>query len=116
MEFNNFLETLKSAKQCMLYSSNGEYRVVVNPEHTIWTITKKSPEKICKHCGTDLTKVNPQEMVMKFAHVREHLTVFETSALWLLFMEKKRVIDWGNFHTCPYGKKFIEDLIEVKIQ
>lgn len=105
---------IKSQIQTGYSDRIGELKITVNPERTIFTISKKQKEKICKHCGTDLTKNEYNELIVEFKEHQEPLTVFETYMLWMMFKMKLIPYDYANYHKCIAGKRFIENIKELK--
>ena len=90
MKIQTFIKLLKECKRSQIQTGFseriGDLRVIVNPERTEFKIYKKAINKICRSCGTDLTKQEKAPVIIKFNQSQDPLSIFEA---YLLFMVMK---------------------------
>lgn len=113
----NEQDFLKRLAKCSkpYYTGSGGLICIVNPERTRYIIKKKIPEnkKVCPCCGSDLSK-NPQEIEVLFNSPQEHLSIFQAELLFFMYRENRKPFDYASYHKCEAGKKFINNILEVK--
>lgn len=118
MKIEGFIKLLgkchKSGTQTGYSDRIGDLKVTVNPERTIFTINKTPVEKVCKHCGADLTTNEHLSLKVEFNATQEPLSVFQAYLLWMMFKTKQIPYDYASYHKCIAGKRFIENIKEVK--
>lgn len=118
MQIEKFLTVLKQCKKSGAHTGysdrTGELKVKVNPGRTHFTIFKKPVEKVCKHCGADLTKDSYNSLEVEFNGPQKELSIFEAYLLWMMFKMKVIPMDYANYHKCVAGNRFIENIKELK--
>lgn len=55
------------------------------------------------------------QIKIHFVEPIEHLTIFETYMLYLIFIKKLKPYDYANFHKSTYGQKFIQNIESLYI-
>jgi len=115
MEIKEWLKIIKGYKKSFKMI---ETSTIVNPERTIFKISKKYDEKICKCCGADLT-LNPLtieffEKPNKDTGLYGSLSVFESHLLYMVFRDNTLPYDYAAYHECVAGKRFIENIKKIE--
>lgn len=107
MEINEFKELLKD-KPRKYYSQNycKNLKIKTDKKHLDWVLSKTTT---CNKCNHEKTKI----LYVTFKQPQEHLTIFEAGLLWSLFVDKRRMIDYANYHKCIAGKRFIKNIKKV---
>jgi len=118
MEIKEWLKIIKGYKKSFKMI---ETSTIVNPERTIFKISKKYDEKICKCCGADLTLKDKNSLNIKFFEkpnkdtgLYGSLSVFESSLLYMVFKDNILPYDYVKYHECVAGKRFINNIREVR--
>jgi hypothetical protein len=111
MEIEEFLKHLKEAKKSGTYTSQMLLKVKRLSKREL--IIYQEEDKICKYCGTDLSK-NKKELKVSFNQEQEPLSIFQAVMLFMIFSYLKKVpYDYASYHECIAGKKFIENIKEI---
>lgn len=107
MKMEEFTAKLGKTKHSSKYTGFSKNKVQTNHEHTRYIIS--SFEK-CKSCqGEDL-----RSLTVEFSK-HHQMTIFEADMLFMVFIENKRPADYANFHKCPAGIEFIENIKSIKM-
>jgi len=106
MEIEEFKRALSKTKSTANYTSFIDVKVKTNEEHTKQIIYT---ERVCSKCNRTLDK----KVMVDFIKPH-HLTIFEASLLYNMYVLKKKPYDYANFHECIAGKEFIENIKVVK--
>lgn len=107
MEKQKWLDKLRTLKRATEFYYDMDLKVVRNPEYTM---RKISTTKKCSCCGSERTK----GVKIEFFKPINHLTVFQATLLYLVFVENKIPIDYAKYHKCKAGKRFIENIKNVE--
>ena len=105
MKIEDFTDTIKNAKLHPLHSNNYDLKVTTNKEHTKQRI---HTDYTCQHCKTQIKK----GITITF-YKPEELTIFEGELIYSLFAENRKMPDYGNYHKCIAGQKFIKNIKEI---
>jgi hypothetical protein len=99
MDLTNIFKDVKtSIEQTGFYGNDHLAKTIHYTEQNIWKITDKEGNGI-------MVKMN-----------RPHtMTIFERDLLYLLFIKRKKPIDYANYFNCQAGKDFMDSINSVKI-
>lgn len=61
----------------------------------------------CNHVHTDVLYVDFVE--------HKRLTIFEAGMLFSVFVDKKLPVDYGAFHECVAGQRFIKNIKDMEV-
>lgn len=106
MKIDEFLRILKDSRPTFYSETN--LRCRVNPERTKYEIAEPIKEKICRCCGTDLSK-QPNSIIVLFNKRQDYLTIFQASLLFML-SKKKIPYDYARYHKSKAGMEFIRNI------
>lgn len=106
MDVNEYIDHIKQAKPSQIQTGFFHIKCQSNPEHTLYILYR---ENHCKHCG--ITTNQKLGIMLKQSH---HLTIFEAEMLFAIFCLKKKPADYSSYHKCIAGKRFIENIKEVR--
>ena len=108
MELKRFIDIVKNAKPSLVYTGSASYKlkVATNKEHTIQKIYTRYE---CSHCNTNTER----KIMVKFKEP-QRLSIFQAYLLYMLFLENKKPNDYAQYHKCIAGKKFIDNILEVR--
>ena len=108
MKIEDFYLILRNCKNGN-HTGSMKLKCQVNPERTEWRIYTESTK--CKHCGHTAYDL---PLVVFFHSPQEHLTIFEANLLFMVFRLNKKPLDYAQYHKCIAGKRFIENISEVR--
>jgi len=114
MNPKEFESRLRKCKASQYVTGEENISVSVNPERTIFMLSKKHEERICKCCGSDLTAFENRTLIVEFKEKQKHLTIFEAGMLYAVFFKNQRPRDYAKYHVCPAGTEFIKNIREVR--
>jgi len=108
MDYAKFIELVRHAKPSQVYTGSASYKlkVTTNKDHTLQKIYKKS---YCKHCNVTGIK----EIMIQFKEP-QRLSIFQACLIYMLFIENKKPMDYASYHKCVAGKRFIDNIQEVR--
>jgi hypothetical protein len=112
MKIEKFIEKVRSCKRLTVHKYP-KLKATVNPERTVWKFSKKPEQKICRTCGTDLTK-SSQPVEVEFNNPQKELSIFQANLLFLVFKLNQSPYDYANYHKCIAGQRFIKNIKEIK--
>jgi len=114
MEMKDFLERISKAKKSQKLSNcynlvlqkykgmdNSSLLQREEKEREIFFIKDKSSDSVCSKCGH---KLNQMMLRVSFNDEQEHLTIFESGLLFMVWV----------FHKCEAGRRFIDNIREVR--
>lgn len=111
MEYHIFVDKVKQAKKIERETGGicTELHVVSFRSFNKGIVKKISKSFTCKHCGH-------QELQSVFVTFKEdhQLTIFEAALLWSLFYHDELPHDYAAYHDCIAGKRFIDDIKEIR--
>ena len=94
----NFLKEAKPTSKQTGFFERGYFKTECNPQKTIWTIMDSENKGI----------------LIKFKNTY-HLTIFEHDLLYFLLILKKKPVDYAKYFKCVAGKRFLDNIDEIKI-
>ncbi len=102
-EWKKILSDLKSRYSNVDVSS---LKATMNKSHTHLTLVQKGYR--CKYCKefTSSTMLR-----VTFKKPQDSITVFQASILWCILVKKRGPTDYGGYHDCVAGKRFIENVV-----
>lgn len=98
MELTYWEKQIKGLKQTCATNPKG-LKVRYENEHKICSIYKN---------GTLMIKIH-------FAQPIKYLSIFQTAMLINVFIDKKKPIDYANYHKCEVGRGFIQNIESLYI-
>jgi hypothetical protein len=109
MNIEVFQQKIRQAKrketETRQYADN--IRVFVKPNRKIWTLKKLCEKNCsCNNCLNNGVKIFFKQPIPQ-------LTIFEACTLYLLFKEGRKAVDYGQWHSCPAGKSFINNIEKI---
>lgn len=107
MEIKKFLDKYKSCKKGTKFSQQFNFKVYRKDN----SVRLSNVDK-CSKCGNVAFK----DLIVEFNKPQEFISVFCVGMLWYLYIENKIVLDYGGFHKCIAGKRFIENIKRVDIK
>jgi len=114
MNIDKWVSKLEECKQGLTMAHLENVKVSRNTENKVYFITKKLEPKVCRCCGTDLSKVSSPSIEVHFYDLPEHLSIFQANLLYLIFNKRTIPVDYARYHKSPAGQKFILSIREVK--
>lgn len=112
MEIQQFINRVKACQKKDSYSIAKNLKVYRYSDAEI-EIREEKEQKICSKCGNDLSK-NPRSIKVLFNNSNENLTIFQVEILFDIFVYNRIPLDYANYHKCEAGRKFIENIKEIK--
>jgi len=106
MDKDSFLFRVRQAKKSQEYANIHNISVSKVSLNSFLIIK----EQTCKTCQHKTSK--RLEVVF---NKKDSLTIFETSLLFMLFVENKKPVDYAEFHKRQAGKEFIENINNVQV-
>lgn len=109
MDYDSFVKKVKEAKKIQRETGGicTELRLQVD------ALDKRKKKIVkdftCTHCGHR----EQQCVYVTFKEIHT-MTIFETALLWLLFYRNELPHDYAGFHNCIAGKRFIENIEEIR--
>ena len=98
MEIEQFVRYIKNAR-LKQNNNHTELRLQSNMDNTHKTILHKN---------------NTKTVSVEFYNTMS-LSIFETELLYYLFANSQKIHDYSNYHECEAGKRFIENIKEIKV-
>lgn len=114
MEINKFLNLIGKVRTSAITTGGLSMRVICNADRTRVRITRNTMPSVCPRCGhpePDITKW----CVVLFKSPQKNLTLFQAEMLYTIFVLDKKPYDYQDYHECPAGKEFIENIEKIEV-
>jgi len=106
MDYQEFVAKVEGAKHTQTHTGYVEdLKLYSSADRTTYTQVRKH---LCRCCGHD----DEKRQTIRFKR-GQTLSVFENDLLWLVFAEGRRPADYGQYHKCVAGKRFIENIENI---
>jgi len=121
MQIEEFQKRLKECKKSQLMTGSLGLEVVHYLDTNIWEISEKQksiPERdkvVLKKYNIHFNQESINPLRILFKDPIDSFTIFESQMLYLVFIRKQIPYDYANYHKCIAGKRFIENIKEIKI-
>jgi len=113
MKIEEFIKKLRECKKSAVYTGTSKFKLKVKRISDGVTIYEES-NKICRYCGTDLSKTLKGVEVLFFKE-QKPLSIFQAYLLYMVYVLNKIPSDYANYHKCIAGKEFIENIKQIKV-
>lgn len=111
MNVEEFKDKLKSCKRSLNMTSHYDLKVRVNQARNEWYIYAR-PVK-CGKCGHVSTEGDGIRLCLK--EPKKNLTIFEAGLFYMMYILSLRPHDYGDWHKCIAGQRFINNIDKIKI-
>jgi len=108
MDIQEFKKFKAGMKPFNSISASDGYKVKFDKDRLSCILIRK--EK-CSKCG----KLEGMVITVSFNEKQERLTIFQAEMIISMWGMGRTPYQYGNYHSCPAGKQFIENIKEVSV-
>lgn len=109
MRYEDFVEKIKGAKKVQKQTGTmaTELNLYGGKNNPVKTITREYTCPTCKHCNKEKVYVQLKRP--------QPLTIFQVAMLFMVYYQNKLPADYAYYHRCEAGRKFIDNILEIKV-
>ena len=107
MNIEEFIAKVRSCKSMSKMTGQISCKVITNPEQTRKRIFKDCK---CESCGC-----SEKKGITVYFKQFQQLTIFQAEMLFAVFYLGKKPIDYAQYHKCPAGQKFIDNIERIEV-